>query len=114
MSGDEEARRWTLEGARAVFPDVRERTARAVGEVEALLEGRDDQALQRDPALREQTEAVVSRWARQMEALGADVKGLWLVDFDNGSGYFCWHWPEESLSHYHSYEDGFAGRSPIQ
>ena len=47
---------------------------------------------------------------REMEALGADVKGLWLVDFDNGSGYYCWQYPEDGLDHFHSYEEGFAGR----
>ena len=31
-------RRWTLEAARALLPDVRARTARAVAEAEALAE----------------------------------------------------------------------------
>ena len=56
----------------------------------------------------------VSHWARSMEALGLEVKGLWLVDFDNGSGYFCWRWPEEELAFFHGYEDGFDGRLRIQ
>jgi len=25
---------------------------------------------------------------------GLEVKGLWLVDFDNGSGYYCWRYPK--------------------
>jgi hypothetical protein len=49
-----------------------------------------------------------------MEALGAEVKGVWLVDFDNGSGYYCWRWPETTVDHFHSYEEGFGGRSRIQ
>ena len=49
-----------------------------------------------------------------MEALGLDVKGLWLVDFDNGSGYYCWRWPETELAYFHGYEEGFAGRVRIQ
>ena len=57
---------------------------------------------------------VVSRWIRAMEALGVEVKGPWLVDFDNGQGYYCWRWPEERLEHYHGYEEGFAGRIRIQ
>ena len=44
-------------------------------------------------------------------ALGADVKGLWLVDFDTGAGYYCWKWPEEELAYFHGYEEGFAGRA---
>jgi hypothetical protein len=49
-----------------------------------------------------------------MEALGVEVKGPWLVDFDNGEGYYCWRWPEEELCWFHGYEDGVAGRIRIQ
>ena len=51
--------------------------------------------------------------APEVTTLGVEIKGLWLVDFDNGSGYYCWQHPEPSLSHYHGYEDGFAGRMKI-
>jgi hypothetical protein len=108
-------RRWTLDAARELLPDVRERTSRAVGEAEALVEERMlhvGDAPER-AALEQRIEAVVSRWAREMEALGLEVKGLWLVDFDSGSGYYCWQWPEERLEYYHGYEEGFAGRARI-
>jgi hypothetical protein len=107
---------WTLDGARGLLPDVRRRTAEAVAEVEALVPQRDrtprghperqrvEQAIQRS----------VSRWIRAMEALGVEVKGVWLVDFDNGRGYYCWRWPEERLEYFHDYEEGFAGRVRIQ
>jgi len=39
---------------------------------------------------------------------------LWLVDFDNGEGYYCWSYPEPAITHYHGYDDGFAGRISIQ
>lgn len=58
--------------------------------------------------------AVVNEWAGSVRALGVDVKGIWLVDFDNGSGYYCWRWPEIGIQFYHSYEEGFAGRMRIQ
>lgn len=109
-----DAKRWTLEGARAVMPDVRARTERAAEALEQLLDGRQEADLRNDPELRDRVESLVNRWVREMEALGADVKGLWLVDFDNGSGYFCWQYPEEELEHFHTYEGGFAGRSRIQ
>ena len=109
-------RRWTLEGAREMLPDVRTRTARAVAEAERLTE---EQALHAPDSteraeLAERLEAVVLRWVREMEALGLDVKGLWLVDFDSGGGYYCWQWPEERLEFFHTYEAGFAGRARIQ
>lgn len=56
---------------------------------------------------------VVGRWAESVLSLGIDVKGIWLVDFDNGSGYYCWQYPEESLQYFHGYEDGFRGRLRI-
>jgi hypothetical protein len=49
-----------------------------------------------------------------VRARGVEVKGLWLIDFDNGSGYYCWRHPEPGLHFFHSYEDGFSGRVPIQ
>jgi hypothetical protein len=113
---EEPQHRWTLATARALLPEVRARTAAAVPEVEKLLEERA--ALAPDAAGRAELEASlrhhIGRWARSMEALGVEVKGLWLVDFDNGSGYYCWRWPEEELGYFHTYEDGFAGRVRIQ
>jgi len=109
-------RSWTLDGARAVLGDVRRRTEQAVREADDWLARRDSAAAgspEREQAERKVQE-VVGRWAREMEALGLDVKGLWLVDFDNGSGYYCWRWPEEELAYYHSYDEGFAGRIRIQ
>ena len=62
----------------------------------------------------ERLSAVVKEWAETLTGMGLEVKGLWLVDFDNGSGYYCWRYPESGLHFYHSYEDGFSGRMAIQ
>ena len=109
-------RRWRLETAREIFPEVRRRTERAVEEAERLLEKREglDPESAEAQAVEKRVRDVVSRWQREMEALGADVKGLWLVDFDSGAGYYCWKWPEEELAYFHGYEEGFAGRARIQ
>jgi hypothetical protein len=114
--GETPTNQWTLDGARALLGEVRTRTARAVEEVDALLlereehpEGSPDHAL-----AEEKIEAAMGRWARAMEALGLQVKGVWLVDFDNGSGYYCWKWPETELVYFHGYDEGFASRIRIQ
>jgi len=99
-----------------MFPDVRERTARAVAEAEAALERRqaaEPGSAEHADAQRD-VETVISRWAREMEALGLEAKGPWLVDFDTGAGYYCWKWPEADLAHFHGYEEGFSGRVRIQ
>ena len=44
------------------------------------------------------------RWAAELRDIDLEVKGLWLVDFDNGEGYYCWRYPEETVGHYHTYE----------
>jgi len=98
-----------------LFPHVRDATSAAVKEIDRLtreFESADDPEAEReafDAAYRE----VVARWSAEIEALGGEAKGLWLVDFDSGDGYFCWKHPEPALAHYHGYEEGFAGRIPV-
>ena len=65
-------------------------------------------------ALEEEREAIVHEWASRIHALGLEIKGLWLVDFDSGAGYYCWKYPEPSLDHFHGYDEGFAGRLALQ
>jgi len=96
--------------------EVRLRTGTAVSEIEPLLAEREGMAhgSPERHALDIRIQKVISGWVRSMEALGVEVKGLWRVDFDNGSGYYCWQWPEEQLEYFHGYEEGFAGRCRIQ
>ncbi|SRR5712692_7884530 len=94
---------FTYEEAAVLLPDVLRLTHEAVEQVDALPE----EAVQ-------QYQAIVSRWAESVMQLGIEVKGLWLIDFDNGSGYYCWHYPEESLQYFHGYEEGFGGRVKLQ
>ncbi len=113
MTAGDAGRRWTLDGARAVLGDVRARTERAVREAEVLLREREDADPSRSGAIDAGIQAIVSRWAREIEALGAEAKGAWLVDFDTGSGCYCWRWPEPELTWFHSHDEGFAGRTRI-
>lgn len=108
------SRAWTLDSARAMLPEVRRRTERAVADAEALLRERERAGASARSALERRIQEVVSRWTREMEALGVEVKGPWLVDFDSGAGYYCWRWPEEELAWFHGYDEGFAGRTRIQ
>jgi hypothetical protein len=112
----DEPRSWSFAAAREIAAEVRRITAGAVAAVESLEAQRDQAAA--DPARRAALEQELARavggWVRAMEALGVEVKGRWLVDFDNGTGYYCWRWPETELEYYHGYDEGFAGRVRIQ
>ncbi len=97
-------RTFTFDEAAAFVPELLRLTTAAESAV-AALEGAGNEA---------RVQEVVAGWARDVQALGIEVKGLWLVDFDNGSGYYCWQHPERSLQYYHGYEEGFRGRMRIQ
>jgi len=105
---------FTFEEARALLPEVRERTRRAVETLSKFTVAGDDDV----EAAEEKAERAIARaladWASEIEELGIEVKGPWLVDFDSGAGYYCWKWPEESLSFFHDYQEGFSGRIRLQ
>lgn len=94
---------FTLDEARQLLPRVKELTSEAV-ERYGRLPGE----------LEDERREVVEEWAGELEALGLEIKGLWLVDFDSGAGYYCWKHPEPALDHFHGYEEGFSGRLALQ
>jgi hypothetical protein len=90
---------FSYEEAVALLPEVQRLTAGAVERIdeitaESIAEAQD----------------VVAEWAESLLDMGLDVKGLWLVDFDSGAGYYCWQHPEPALEYFHGYEEGFPGR----
>lgn len=58
--------------------------------------------------------SIANNWQKKMTRLGVHPKGLWLADFDNGQGYYCWKFPETEIRFWHGYQDGFSGRIEIQ
>ena len=96
---------FSYEDASALLPEVQRMTSEAVERVESLDEA---------SASSEDYQRIVQHWADGVMSLGIDVKGLWLVDFDNGSGYYCWRYPEEALQYFHTYDEGFPGRVKLQ
>ena len=98
---------FTYDEAVRLLPEVRRLTEAAWQEVESMSARPTSEQAQAE------VEAVVTRWAHDLMNLGLEIKGLWLVDFDNGSGYYCWQYPEEGLQFFHSYEEGFRGRMRI-
>lgn len=52
----------------------------------------------RRPKIDADFERVVSRWKSKIEKLGPHVRGLWLVEFDVGSGYLSWQYPDYGIN----------------
>ena len=96
---------FSYDEAATLLTEVKRLTEAAFLEVEAIQDGESE--------LTDRSMAVVIRWSEAVRAKGVSVKGLWLVDFNNGSGYYCWRYPEERLEYYHTYETGFSGRMRI-
>jgi hypothetical protein len=90
---------FSYEQATALMPEVERITTEAVERVE--------QSLSDEPAAYER---IVTEWAESIISMGVEVKGLWLIDFDSGGGYYCWKYPEPALEYFHGYEEGFGGR----
>lgn len=109
---------FTLEEARALMPKVQSMTrpvySLASSLAEELQEAEQHEDEARAEATRDRLHQLVESWAGAVRDLGPEVKGLWLVDFDSGDGYYCWAYPEEELSHWHSYEGGFGSRVPLE
>ena len=107
---------FTLDEARALMPQVKATTepvyALAASLAEELSQAEEANDEPRAEALRERLQTLVQSWQQSMQDLEAEVKGLWLVDFDSGDGYWCWAYPENELGHWHSYEGGFRSRVP--
>ena len=90
---------FSYEEAVALLPEVQRLTTAAVVRVDEMTSD--------DPS---DYETVVEEWAQSILEHGIEVKGLWLIDFDSGAGYYCWQHPEPALEYFHGYDEGFGGR----
>jgi hypothetical protein len=98
-------RTFTLNQARELLPVVRkitgatiERTERILFRMESLDRGNDERK-----QLESELNQLIEDWVGKIERLGCEAKGLWLVDFDSGGGYFCWQYGEDDIGFFHDY-----------
>ena len=108
---------FTLEEAQEILPLIWRITQNYSRRVQVLLaraEAIQGSSETRVAELEEEINQLVQEWQTKMEKLGAQTKGLWIADFDSGEGYFCWKFPEEKISYWHEYSDGFSGRQRIE
>lgn len=109
---------FTLVEANALLPIVYRLSEESEKEVRSytnrLKAFSDDKAHPTAVELESKINDVIHKWQNKLEKLGAEPKGLWMADFDNGQGYFCWKYPENRIAHYHGYQDGFSGRMILE
>ena len=106
---------FTLEEARGLLPVVRRITDQAYQEINTLSTQMSNLSdATKKSEVEEKVRTTFQEWYEKVRKLGCESKGLWLVDFDNGEGYYCWHYPEQELCHYHGYFEGYQGRTKIQ
>ncbi len=107
---------WTLEEAQEIFPRIKKITEDFYTKTHSISKLLADNIYPENEMERmeEEIHELVKVWNFTMLELEVDVKGIWLVDFDNGDGYYCWKVGEEDLLYEHSYEEGFAGRKLIK
>lgn len=106
---------FTYQEALQTFPKVRTLTSIAFHQVESLVNRIQsfEELNSRREELEEAYQAIVEAWMQQVTALGCEVKGLWLVDWDCGHGAYCWRFPEETLAYFHVDGEGDQGRVPV-
>jgi hypothetical protein len=126
-------RLFTVDEANALLPVVRSLMERVRERLEALR-ALSQKTIRRlglepdDPELmaRLKSDSEVARVIREVRELVEEIDGLGcickgveqgLVDFPCLLGgevvYLCWRYGEESVSHWHTIEAGFAGRKPL-
>jgi len=112
---------FNLGEAKALLPLVLRLTKSYSERVQVLIkeiESRNADRLHSDGLQAEAREAEVGRliesWQTKIQKLGGLPKGLWIVDFDSGDGYYCWKYPEPSIRFWHRYRDGFTKRVELR
>lgn len=110
-------KRFTLLEAKELLPKISIITADAVKKTVPMfneIESREklQQCVPDDITLALQD--VVDLWSDEIRKLGAIPKGLWMVDFDFGEGFYGWKWGEEDILYFHPYHQSFEERQPIE
>jgi len=108
---------FSLVDARTLLPIIYRFTEEASKEVKLQvnrIEAYSDKSHPSVSVIENEINQIINKWQAKVEKLGASPKGLWMADFDNGEGYYCWKFPENEIKHWHGYQDGYSGRMLIE
>lgn len=81
-----------------------------IARIEALPDTEDKRAVEYEEEINDK----IKQWHLKVKKLGGTPRGLWLVDFDAGDGFYCWKYPEEEVKFWHSYQDSASDRIPLE
>ena len=93
-------RNFSLDEAQDLLPLVYRLTEESTKKTKYLMsciEALADKKSPRVAELQQQVNEIIDRWQNKIERLGAKPKGLWLADFDNGNGYYCWKFLNQNI-----------------
>ncbi|MCB0413846.1 MAG: DUF2203 family protein [Bdellovibrionales bacterium] len=105
-----------LKSAQQLLPVLKNITKKYSEKVDALieeLEKIDHHKIEVTEKIEEDVNTEIREWHKKMKSLGVIPKGLWIIDFDFGRGYFCWQYPEEDILYWHGYNEGYSSREKI-
>jgi len=111
-------RTFTKEEAEGLLPVIKRITEQVAEEV-ADLQERIRYVPHTEPLykrLYSKIDLAVRRWAIKVSKLGCEPRGIWLVDFDAGQGWFTWRLGDEGVAFFHSHEahEGSLHAPPAQ
>lgn len=108
-------RSFTLQEAEDLLPVIRKITKDSVDQFllleEKLKHFQNDSVKWKE--VEQEIGQVLNHWSEKILKLGCQPKGIWLVDFDNGEGYYCWRFGDDKIQYFHGYHEGFSGRVAI-
>lgn len=107
---------FTLEEVRVVLPVIVKITKAYKLSVEQKMQYLEQIAYtggKQIQKLEAEIDQLIQAWKQKLGKLGVKIAGLWVVDFDNGNGYYCWKYPEPDILFEHSYLEGYTQRVPI-
>ena len=105
----DEERLFTLAEARALLPWLREACREAEEKVHTMRRTATDAT-----EAQKRLQTIIQHWAETVFKLGALPKQPFTIDFNSGTDYYCWEYPEEDLYYRHGYQDGYLGRRQIE
>ncbi|MBC86314.1 MAG: hypothetical protein CL677_03965 [Bdellovibrionaceae bacterium] len=106
----------TLGEVQQILPIIKKITTQIKDDVDRLMQALEGSV--ENPVKTADIESKINfkldEWNSKITRLGGITKGLWLVDFDSGDGFYCWKHPEPDIMFWHAYNEGFKGRVPIR